>query len=178
MEFQGNDRSQNRRVYKTYGSDYFTDFEQQIDFNIEMIEAGHITDRSIIDLWSLSEYEDRYEEANSIKLSVKQVGIRPDRFNLVFQQRTNEENTFSYHQIDYLSTGKTYYAIISRKDSLCQLQIYSEPERKNIILDTGLLMGDNSMYSFLLLTRSKEEFGNLWASSSGYVENLREKTQP
>lgn len=171
------DRSQDRRVFKTYGKDYFGDFRHLLDFRIEEVQTGY-KKTTIIDLWSLSEDEDRYENSNSIKLSAAQAGIRPDKFKIVFQQKENGKSVFDYHQLYNLSTGITYYAVISRSDNLCQVQIYSDPERNNIVLDTGLTTGVDSRYSFLILTRSNEEIADLYGISNGFVENLRLKTQP
>jgi cell division protein FtsB len=169
------DRSKDRMVYKTYGKDFFSDFKHLLDFRIEEVQTGY-KKTTIIDLWSLCGDETRYEDSNFIKLSAAQAGIRPDKFKIVFQQKENSEIVFDYHQLYNLSTGVTYYAVISRNDNLCQVQIYSDPERNNLVLDTGLRTGFNSKYSFLILARSKETISDLWGKSSGFVENLRLKT--
>jgi hypothetical protein len=169
------DRSQDRKVYKTYGKDFFGDFRHLFDFKIDHVKTGY-KKTTIIDLWSLCGDEIRYEDSNFIKLSAAQAGIRPDKFKIVFQQKENGDIVFDYHQLYNLSTGVTYYAVISRSDNLCQAQIYSDPERNNLVLDTGLTTGVDSKYSFLILARSKETISDLWGTSSGFVENLRLKT--
>jgi hypothetical protein len=176
INWENFDRNTSRRIYRTLGKDYFEDFNHFIDFRINEINPGDKGTRTIIDLWSLCEDEDRYTESNSIILSAEQVGVRPDKYSIVFRQRVNGDNTFYYHQFGNLSIGINYYAVISRNDNLCQLQIFNDSERNNIVLDTGLITGTDSKYSFIILARSNEASGDFWASSSGYVENLRIKT--
>jgi hypothetical protein len=78
--------------------------------------------------------------------------------------------------MEFLYTEITYYARITRRDNLCHLQIYSDPERSEIVLDTGILVGSDAKYSYLALARTERHTGDFYDMSSGYVENLRIKT--
>jgi hypothetical protein len=170
------DRSISRKVYKEYEEDYFGDFKHLMDFRLNEVDPGDTDLRTIIELWSLCNEENRDDNSNSIILSTEQVGIFPDRFKIVFTQRVKGEIKFSYSYFEALETGVTYYATISRRDNLCQLELFSDPERTNIILDTGLKLGADSKYSYLQLSTSNTHLGDFLDSSSGFIENLRIKT--
>jgi hypothetical protein len=109
-------------------------------------------------------------------LAAQQNGINPNKYNIVFIQKDKTELLFSYIQTEILYAKVTYYAKITRSDNLCHLQIYSDPERNEIVLDTGILVGSDAKYTYLALARTEHHTGDFFDKSSGYVENLRIKT--
>lgn len=170
------DRGIYRTVQKEYKKDYFSDFKHLIDFRFDVIDPGDPDDRTIIELWSLCNEEERDENSNSITFTTEQSGINHNIFTISFIQRIRGESKFSYHQLGFLDLGITYFATISRRDNLCKLEIFSDPERNNIVLDTGLLLGSDAKYTYLALARTSEHVGDFFDTSSGYIENLRIKT--
>ena len=170
------DRGTYRRVYKEYEKEYFSDFKHLIDFKFDTIDPGDPDDRTIIELWSLCNEERRDDSSNYITLSAVQIGINPNIYKISFAQRSRGESKFSFLQFGNLESGTTYYVTISRRDNLCQLEIFSDPERNNVVLDTGLFLGSDAKYTYLNLAKIEEHVGDFFDTSSGYVENLRIKT--
>jgi hypothetical protein len=170
------DRGTYRRVYKEYEKGYFSDFKHLIDFKFDIIDPGDPDVRTIIELWSLCNEERRDDNSNYITLSAVQIGINPNIYKISFSQRSRGESKFSFLQLGNLESGTTYYVTISRRDNLCQLEIFSDPERNNIVLDTGLLLGSDAKYTYLNLAKIEEHVGDFFDTSSGYIENLRIKT--
>jgi hypothetical protein len=176
ISWQLMDRSRSRRVVNKFEEESIRDFTYLLDFRLEEIDPGDLDDRIILEFWSLSDKDDRDEYTDYIFLAAQQNGINPNKYNIVFIQKDKTELIFSYIQTEFLYAEVTYYAKITRSDNLCHLQIYSDPERNEIILDTGILVGSDAKYTYLALARTEHHTGDFFDKSSGYVENLRIKT--
>lgn len=118
----------------------------------------------------------------SVDLSVKpedhitfypeQLGSTDDKFLLVFWQRSDGEQMFVYVGEYVYSTRKTYYVTISRTVDICRLKIFADPERTNLIEDSGDQAGDSTEYEYLIVANGRDYGSDPNDWSSGYIANL------
>jgi len=164
-------RSQDAGLERDYGAGHFGDFVHEFDVYFSSIEAGDLNNRVVIILWYLS-VNPWPSSTDILRLYARQKGDLDNRFELVFFQRTGGVNDWVYSGTVTYYTGNVYYFRVERSGSSCRLRVYSDPERTNLLEDSGSITGLTTAYRYLCLSSVRAWAKDPYDWSSGYLEYL------
>lgn len=161
------DRSVGYRVYKDFGEDCFGDFEHRFAAGFSKIVTKSEKNRLIIIFW-----ECLNNPANRIYTYAQQVGKNNDKWTLVVAQKKNGKNLWVFNGDYQFDIDKKYYFTIIRRDTLCQVKVFTDYDRINIVEDSGKHNCVKDKYRYLWVTTIGKTKVDPDDWSTGYIENL------